>query len=204
MNTDNRTFWSFTVAIVGVLLIPTMVQEGMFLDGVTYSAISKNMAHGYGTFWNPHYTQILYPDFHEHPPLVFIIQSFFFRVLGDGFLTERIFSFLSAVLTIVGIEKCWKLMIRDSELRVMGWLPVFLWITIPLVSWAYKNNILENLLSVFTTFAVYFILKSIIEKRFIFLLAGSVLVIFSFLSKGAVGLFSIAIPVIFLLVYNQN
>lgn len=55
--------------MIALLLIPTLVQDGMFLDGITYSAISRNMANGIGSFWHPHYTETLYPHFNEHPPL---------------------------------------------------------------------------------------------------------------------------------------
>ena len=128
---------------VGLLILP-LVQEGMFFDGVTYSAISKNMANGYGSFWNPHYTKVLYSNFHEHPPLVFIIQSFFFRLLGDGFYTERLFCLLMALLTVFGIVKCWALLSDDAEMKSYYWLPILFWLLVPMVSWSYKNNLLES------------------------------------------------------------
>ena len=40
------------------------------MDGLMYSAISKNLANGIGTFWNPYLSETLFPEFHEHPPLV--------------------------------------------------------------------------------------------------------------------------------------
>jgi hypothetical protein len=36
-------------------------------------------------------------------------------------------------------------------LRPLAWLPVLFWAAIPLVTWSYSNNMLENTLSIFTT-----------------------------------------------------
>jgi len=174
----------------------------MFLDGVTYAAISNNLSQGYGEIFRPHYTKTLYPIFYEHPPLVFIVQSVFFELLGDSYMTEKVFSFMTAILTAWAIVKCWTLLSGDVHVERAGWLPVLLWLSIPLVSWSYKNNILENSLSVFSTFAVFFILKSILRKKYIYLIPGSCLIMMAFLSKGFVGLFPLAVPLVYWLVYG--
>jgi hypothetical protein len=194
---SRNSFWLLTIAIFVGLLVPFLVQEGMFLDGVTYSAVSKNLSHGIGSFWNPAYTQTLYPHFFEHPPLVFGIQSLFFRFLGDGFYTERVYSFLMAIITAVGIVLCWRILINKNGDEYYSWLPVLLWITIPTVFWAYKNNLLENSLSVFTTFSIYFIIRALIHKRFIWLITGAILILMAFFSKGLVGLFPLSAVVIY-------
>ncbi len=193
---------SFTVFIG--FYFPTLVQQGMFLDGITYSAISNNMASGLGSFFDPHYTQTLYPHFHEHPPLVFIIQSFFFKIFGNGFLTERIYCLFILLLTAFGISKIWRLIQPKAELKIFDWLPVLLWLSLPLVMWSYKNNLLENTMGVFTLFSVFFILKSFIEKRAIFLIFASGLIVCAFLSKGLVGLFPLAVPVVYAFVYKPD
>ncbi|MFC2101294.1 ArnT family glycosyltransferase, partial [Bacteroidota bacterium] len=185
----HRIYWIITITIFIGLLVPTLVQDGMFLDGVTYSAISKNMSNGHGDFWNPHYTQTMYVNFYEHPSMVFIIQSFCFRILGDGLYTERIFCLLTAILTALGIVLCWRLFNNKNESGNYAWIPIILWITIPLVSWSFMNNLLENTLGVFTIFSVYFILKSLIKSKIKYLLLGSIFLVMAFLSKGLVGLF---------------
>ncbi len=197
-------YWILTITVFVSLLIPALVQDGMFLDGITYAAISKNMANGYGSFFNPHYTKILYPEFHEHPPLVFIVQSGFFKLFGDAFYTERIFSLCIAILTVIGITQCWRLVNDTIEFKKYDWLPVLLWLSIPLVSWSYKNNLLENTMGVFTLFAVFFILKSLKEKKVLYLLPGGILIVLAFLSKGPAGLYPILVPVIYGVVYKSN
>jgi 4-amino-4-deoxy-L-arabinose transferase-like glycosyltransferase len=204
MSKTDKIFWFLTVTIMIGLLLPFLVQDGMFLDGVTYSAISNNMAHGIGSLWNPHYTKTLYPNFHEHPALFFIIQSFFFKLLGEGIYTERIFTFLTAILTATGLVLCWNILCRNSDLKKYSWVAVLLWITTPIIFWSYRNNMLENLLSAFTLFSIYFILKTLIDNKIIYLLIGSIFIILAFLIKGPVGLFPVVVPLFYLLAFKQQ
>ncbi len=201
---ENRIYYLFTATIFIGLMIPILIQDGMFLDGVTYSAISKNMANGLGSIWKPHYTKALHPNFHEHPPLVFIIQSLFFRIFGTEFYVERIYSLVTAILSLIGISKCWRLFFNKKEQKHHDWMPILLWLTIPLVLWSYHNNMLENTMSVFTIFAVFSILKSLKEEKIIFLFLGGICIVSAFLSKGLVGLFPVAVPVIYAMVYKEK
>lgn len=199
----NSVFWVVTATIFLGLLVPFLFQDGMSLDGVTYSAISRNMAMGIGSLWSPHYTQTLYPDFHEHPALFFIIESFFFRFLGDSIYTERIFTFLTAIITAIGLVLCWNLFAKKSEYKSFSWVAVFLWITIPVVFWSYRSNMIENVLGIFTLFSVYFVSKSLLFNKPIFLLLGGLLIVLAFLSKGPVGLFPLAAPLLYWIAFRN-
>jgi 4-amino-4-deoxy-L-arabinose transferase-like glycosyltransferase len=201
---SKRTYLILTLTAVLGLLLPGLVQDGMFLDGVTYAAISKNLANGVGSCWNPHYTQTLYPSFHEHPPLVFMLQSLFFRLFGDGFLTERIYTLFTALLTVAGIILCWRIIFNDPQTKQLAWVPVMIWLSVPVVTWSYANNLLENTLGVFTLFSVFFILKAMKEKRQILLLPASLLIIAALLSKGLVGLFPLVTPLAFSILHNSG
>ncbi len=192
----DRAFWLITLSLFGLIFLPALVQEGMFLDGVTYSAISKNLAQGIGSVWSPHYTQTLYPEFHEHPPLVFILQAGLFKLCGSSFYTERLFTLLSALMTMLGIVKCWGL-ICSQKPRELSWLPILLWLLVPIVWWSYRNNMLENVLSVCCLFASYFIIKALQAGSVRHLIYGSFLIVLAFLSKGFVGLFPFVIPLIY-------
>ncbi|MFA7410019.1 MAG: glycosyltransferase family 39 protein, partial [Bacteroidales bacterium] len=189
-------FWLLTALAFAGLLLPFLFHDGMFLDGLTYASISRNMSEGIGSLWKPHYTATLYPSFYEHPPLVFGIQSLFFRVLGDGIMTERLYSLSTALMTVWGIVAIWKLFSRDTRLANYSWLPVLLWIMTPVVFWSYRNNMLENTLTPFTLFAIWFLCKATLTGRYWWLLPASLLIFASFLSKGPVGLFPlVTIPV---------
>lgn len=61
---------------------------------------------------------------------------------------------------------------------------------------------LENTLGLFTIFSIYFLCASLINKKRIFLLIGSLLVFFAFLTKGPIGLFPLILVLIYYFVYN--
>jgi hypothetical protein len=186
-------YYLIVLAIFLGIISPAWLSEGMFLDGVTYAAISKNLAGGLGSFWDLHYTSTLYPHFHEHPPLAFGLEGIFFRILGDGFLTERIYSMVSFLLSGAVIILIWR-RIAGEEYKSLSWLPLLFWITIPLVSWAAPNNILENTLMVFTGLSVLFILRSIRSNRLLNLCLAGLMLFLGFLTKGFVALFPLSLP----------
>ncbi len=165
--------------------------DGMFVDGVVYAAVSKNLASGTGTFWTPFYTATLYSDFYEHPPLVFGLQSIFFSVFGNGLYVERIYSLITFFLTTFLILKLWQELNGSYQL---GWLPLIFWISIPLLGWAVSNNMLENTLMVFVCLSALFYLKSLRSKKFLFLALAALSILAGFLSKGFVSLFTLSIP----------
>src|ERR1700730_398988 len=76
-------FRLFTLAVFAAATVPRLMHRGMFVDGVTYASIARTLAEGRGRFWAPFYTSTIYPQFHEHLPLGFWLQSLWFRVLGD-------------------------------------------------------------------------------------------------------------------------
>lgn len=199
----HQYFWLITIAVFSALLIPVLVQDGMFLDGITYASISRNLAEGRGSIWKPHYTQTLYASFYEHPPLSFILQSLFFRLFGDSIYVERLYSFLTAVLSLWGIVCLWKLFAKETEYEKYAWFPVLLWILVPTVFWSYRNNMLENTLTVFTTFSIYFLIRYVQNGKKSHLMAGSALIGLAFLTKGFVGLFPLAVPGIYFITQKK-
>jgi len=112
----------FYLLVAGVFLLivyQDLLSNGMFLDGLIYSTVSKNLANGLGTFWNPHFTSTCLPEFHEHPPLVFGIQSLFFRLFGDSMYVERLYVFITMCISAFSIHLLWKLLFRkDFLLRI--------------------------------------------------------------------------------------
>lgn len=199
-----QTGWVLTVSVVVVLLLPFWMQQGMFVDGVSYAAISRNLAHSIGTFWQPHYTDVKYPVFFEHPPLVFGIQSLFFRFFGDGFLTERLYCLFTALGGIAGLTACYHVFTGSEQTSRKSWLPVLLWVTIPVVFWSLRNNILENTLSIFTLFAVFFFTRAEQKKKRMYWVWAALCIVGAFFCKGFVGLFPLVVPLLFFLLLDEN
>jgi len=157
-------FWFITISVFIALILPTLIKDGMFMDGQLYACVSKNLADGLGTFWFPFLCETCWNSgsgfFLEHPPLVYGIQSLFFKSLGDSIYVERFYSFLTAIITAYLILLTWKLILNDnSELRKLSWLPVLFWIITPVCFWSYQNNVQENTMGIFTLASVYFTLK---------------------------------------------
>jgi 4-amino-4-deoxy-L-arabinose transferase-like glycosyltransferase len=106
---SNRIFYIFLFSLGLLLFIPNLLQKGMFVDGLWYATISKNLAEGFGSFWSPAFTHTMAPVFIDHPPLVFGIQSLFFKVLGDALYVEKIYALFIISLTLVLIIILWRI-----------------------------------------------------------------------------------------------
>ena len=164
---------------------------GQFMDGATYASISRNLSQGIGSFWELFYTPYLYPNFIEHPPFFFWIQSLFFKIIGDKWYTEDIMGVLLWAITALGIEKIGKW----SNLSNGGiqWALIF-WAIIPIVCWSYGNNLLETLVSPLTVWSVAIAIYGIQKKYQSLIFISGLFISMAFLTKGPVGLFPLSFP----------
>jgi len=196
--------------IMILLTIPKLIQDGMFLDAMLYTCVSHNLSNGIGTFWFPQYSPSLfsgYPFFLEHPPLVFGIQSVFFRLLGDSMYVERLYVFITMCITAFLISLLWRDIYKKEEgLKGISWLPVLFWISIPTWFWSYSNNMMENTMTIFDLCAVILIYRASESDRsevFRMALAGG-FIFLATLSKGVPGLFPVALPVLHWLIIRKK
>jgi len=195
MKKEHAAFWVLTGAYAAAFMLPLLLSEGTFLDGLIYAVLARNTAAGLGSFWAPHYSIPSNGGWFEHPPLGLNIESLFYRVLGDGLWVENIHSvatFLACGWLIIAL---WKLLVGDNrQLRRLGWLPVLFWVMNPQVTWAYANNMLENTMTIFSLTAVVFLLRSCRTDKGWLLnqVLGTVAILASILTKGSVGLFPLA------------
>jgi 4-amino-4-deoxy-L-arabinose transferase-like glycosyltransferase len=185
----------FLYIAVGALFILLTVfrlfAEGMFVDGVTYAAISRNLADGLGSFWQPHLSATLYPQFHEHPPLAFGMEGMAYRVFGDSLMIERFYSIFTFFITGYLIVLIWKVVTGNKK---TGWLPLLIWILFPLVTWAAASNLLDNTLSIFTTLSILLILKGSSRNNPLFLMLAGLSLFAGLLTKGPFALFPWVLP----------
>lgn len=204
-NSINRTLWLFTLGIIILLILPRLIQDGMFLDGMLYSAVSHNFAKGHGTFWFPHFSHTHHNNFHEQPPLMFALQGWFFKILGDSMYVERFYSFLFTLLNAFLIYKIWLLLFKnDVKTQKLSWLPVLLWIIIPVCFWGFANNIEENTMSFFCLLSVFFTLKSIFSKNIFWLFISGIAIVLATLTKGPQGSFVLIFPLIWSVFNSDN
>ena len=191
---NNTPFWLLLIGIVLILLSNSLLTEGMFLDGVTYACISRNMTIGLGSFWNPHYTQTIGNVFHSHPPLAFGLEALLFKAFGDHWWVEKLYSALTFLVSGILIAAIWK---RTTNRPCMAWLPLLFWSVMPIVSWSATNNMLENTMTVFVLLSVYLMIVSYQRNNKLWLFLGAFSLFLAFLSKGFTGLFPLVFPVLY-------
>lgn len=171
----------------------------MFMEGVMYSAISKNMAMGFGSFWFPRFSEIGLGGmftFHDHPPFVFWLQSLFFKYLGTGFFTERFYCLTAAGFTLYLIIVLWKRIGRvNLNVQYMEWLAILFWAIIPLTYWSFRNNLLENTMGIFILLTVICQFKYIEGEKpnYLLLMYGGICLFLSTFSKGITGAYPIVV-----------
>jgi 4-amino-4-deoxy-L-arabinose transferase-like glycosyltransferase len=207
----NFPYWLFTFSALILLTVPKLIQDGMFLDGMLYTCVSHNLSNGIGTFWFPQYS----PSYHnagsqfflEHPPLVFGIQSLFFRLFGESMYVERLYTFLTMCITALSLHLLWNTIFKkNDELKKISWLPILLWITIPACFWSYSNNMMENTMGIFTLIAVISIYKAVESERFvsITLILSGILIFLATFSKGVPGFFPISLPFLYWIIFRKQ
>ena len=186
-------FYLIIIAVFLGAISPDILAEGMFMDGLMYAVISKNLANGLGSFWYLHFSETFMPDFHEHPPLAFGIQSLFFRFFGDSIFIEKFYSVGTFFATGIIITRIWKHSVI-KELHYLAWLPLLLFAITPVVIWCAHSNMLENTMMIFTSLSVLFQVKALKERRTVNLIFAGLMLFLAFLTKGFTALF----PLIFL------
>ena len=43
--------YNTSTSFKGFLVLPVLIMDGMFMDGVLYACVSKNLANGFGSMW---------------------------------------------------------------------------------------------------------------------------------------------------------
>jgi 4-amino-4-deoxy-L-arabinose transferase-like glycosyltransferase len=203
-------FWLLTAAVLMGFILPILIMDGMFMDGLLYATVSKNLANGNGSLWFLRFSDYGFAEnltFHEHPPLVFWIQSIFYKVLGNSIYVERIYSFLTAIVTAFLMVKTWRLVTKgDENLAKMSWLSIILWIIIPVSYWAFQNNLQENTMGIFSLLSVYFVLKAVhLEKKvWVNLMLAGVMIFSAAFSKGVPGFFTLGTLFIHWIIFRKQ
>ena len=195
-------YYLVVISLFLVICAPTLWTEGMFMDGLYYASIARNLSQGLGSFWSLHLTNCSFPVFNEHPPFAIWLQSLIFYCAGDNIYVERIYSLSTFLLTGFIIHLIWKEII-NKEFKSLSWLALFFWVIIPLNSWSCSNNILENTMNIFVALAVLFSLKSLKKSKLRNIFFSGIFLALAFLSKGFTGLFPLSIFFWHFIVYRE-
>lgn len=192
-NKMTRSFQLLTISIFLLLILPWIIQDGMFMDGMIYATVARNLSLGIGSWWHLHLTDYLSPTYLDQPPLTIWITSFYFKLFGYSMYTERIYSFSAAIINLLLIRALWKkININRPEYQNYWWLPVLLWIIPPACFWSFTNNMEENTMSIFILSSLYFMISAIQKQsnRLISVLLMAVCIFLSAMCKGIQGTFT--------------
>jgi 4-amino-4-deoxy-L-arabinose transferase-like glycosyltransferase len=172
---------------------------GIHGDGIEYATVAMNMADDVGTFWKPYLDDAIHPVFHEHPPLVFWIQSIFFRIFGDGLYLETFYGALVGLIIMGCMALFWCRVRGDFQLPALGtWWPMLLIVSLPIYTYIMQTNRLVctyTILAILPTYASY---RSMTGARnmVLFSLLSGVFIYLGFMAKGPVAFFTFAVPAI--------
>lgn len=203
--TPYTSFNFFALVVCAALVLPVLFTAGMFMDGQIYATVSHNLALGKGSFWDPTFSSTYMTSYHEQPPLLFGIESLFFRVLGDSMYVERIYSLVTALLAAWGIMRIWKLLHpRDVATHAISSWPVLLWLVMPVVFWAYPSHVEEGTMVVFTLLGTELQLRALIRHGswINFVLAGAALLAAG-MCKGLQGMFPLVLAPLLLIITKE-
>lgn len=123
-------------------LLPQMAQWSMHVDGLTYSAIARQLAtQPVADWWHLHYTQSVHPNFYEHPPLGFWLLALWYRYVMANNWAEAGYTLLWAAVLFGSLSAATR---RFGRLPAGGgWLACTLLMACPLTSWLFANVMLE-------------------------------------------------------------
>lgn len=188
-----------------LLILPWLISDGMFMDGMIYSTVAKNLAEGQGSWWNLHLAKHLSDTYNDQPPLTLWITSFFFRLLGDSIYTERFYSLCTAIANLLLIRSIWKISNSGHEEKQQyWWLAVLLWIIPPACFWSFANNMQENTMSIFILLSVRsYLLFEKKKQDFKHLLLSSVYIFLAGMTKGIQGTFPLIAGIITLISFGN-
>jgi len=211
LRNPHTPFFLLAFAVMTVLTLPALIQDGMFMDAVLYTSVSHNLSQDIGTCWFPQFSpRNLAIDgvngFLEQPPLGYWIQSIFFKLFGSSMYVERFYTWLIMCVSALLLVGIWRSLFEQKpELKRLSWLPLILWITIPVCFWSFSNNMLENTMGVFILAAVLFACKAGSGKAEILnMVAAGFFVFLASLTKGIPGFFPIAVPALWWLITRKT
>jgi len=94
----HNIFWLLLLSLSFFLYISIIVQHGIFFDGLIYATLARNLSLAHGTVYDPQISSFYFSHFHEHPTFSIYLESLYFKLLGNGFYVERIYSFTFFIL----------------------------------------------------------------------------------------------------------
>lgn len=194
------------IALAALSWLPNLFTKGMFVDGVYDALLAHNLHTGVGCFWAPQTADYMHPAYWDNPQLSAYFLSLWYKVFGDVFWVEKLYSLFCALVQLVLIAAAWRIYFSTNPaIKKYGWLPCLLFLLIPLTSWGYSSNLMENTMSIFTTAAVvsFLLFLRTGTSLLAYSTIGGALIFLALITKGPVALFPLAAPFFFIWIERQ-
>jgi 4-amino-4-deoxy-L-arabinose transferase-like glycosyltransferase len=205
----NAPWFAIVAAAYVALTFGRLLSSEMFLDGVTYAAVARNLADGNGSFWATAYNQDFTP-FRAQPPLAFWLESLAFRFFGDSPWVERLWGIALgavALLLMVRVHRAAEGDGRSQDAAASAGWPLLLCASAPLVTWCCVNNMIENTLVVLVLAAAWGAIAAATSPArvpWLPVTGSGVALGLALLTKGPPALFVLSIPVAAVLVLRTR
>ena len=203
--------WILLCSLFCLMILARIVQLSINLDGGVYATLARNLAQGQGSAWALHFSDTFFNVFAEHPPLMMWLEAINFTIFGDSIAVEKGFSLLTFFVSAALLFRIWMRLNKDDPLMQRAFpIALLLLLFSGRVSYGYANGLLENLLSIFSLTTVLLIIIAYDRPSPIFsplrmalMSAAGLFICFSMLTKGPVGLFPLAVPAIYWLIFRR-
>ena len=186
VNNKLTPFAVFLFILASVLIISPLFQQGWFIDGLIYKTVATNYLSEDARFWEMKFNDVSMNPFYEQPPLFFIATAIFYKIFGNGFLTDKFLTLIYLGLSIFFLFKICKHFFKED--KPAFYIVLFLLLTIPVFCWTYVNQVIEVLVLPLVLSAFYFFLQfrksEKISQHTFYLVCFSASVILLFLTKG--------------------
>lgn len=198
----NFPFFAVALAVYALVFLPWLLTRGCFGDGLMYASIAQQLEQGNGSLYQLFFSEHAYHNFYGHPPLGIWIMRAMMSFIGEGFWFERVFSLVTLTGTMTVMYLFWRRLAPDLSRDSFG-LVMLLWILIPVNSWSYSNNMLENTLTFFCLVSLFIYWVSVEQRNILFSLVSGVFFCLAIMTKGPVALFVFP-ACIFIDVYHKS
>lgn len=194
--------WALPLSLMLALIVGPILRDGMFIDGLAYTNIAKNLYQGHGSLWAP-VVDVGGPVFYSHPVLLPYVESFFFHLLGNHTYTEDVYNFTVLALTVWLMYLIWK-RVAGRRYRAYFFFPLLLFALSQEVQLRYPNTMLECGMTLILLTFTYLYLR--LRERLPWLAVGltGVGAFSAFLAKGPVGLFILGLPFLYAVVVERR
>ncbi|WP_420457931.1 hypothetical protein [Neolewinella sp.] len=204
-NTQRQVFvslYALPVSIILALIVGPILRDGMFIDGLVYTNLAKNIYQGVGSFWAP-LVDTGGPVFYDHPPLLPYLESLFFHLFGNHRHTEDIYNATVFGLTVFFMYRIWVSAAGKSN-RSHFFFPLLLFALSQEVQLRYPNAMLECGMTLVLLVFTFLYLRWYPRRPVVATLLAGVGAFFAFLCKGPVGLFLLGLPLLHALLVERR